>query len=42
MIENLLAGFSLFSAPTSLFALAMGVIIGMVIGAIPGMKEHLG
>ncbi|HLR29851.1 MAG TPA: tripartite tricarboxylate transporter permease [Paenalcaligenes sp.] len=38
MIENLLAGFSLFMAPTSLLALAVGVVIGMVIGAIPGMS----
>src|SRR5690625_1487989 len=38
MIENLVAGFSLFLDPWSITALIIGVFIGMLIGAIPGMS----
>jgi putative tricarboxylic transport membrane protein len=38
MLGELLAGFMLFSEAESLFALISGVLIGVFIGAIPGMS----
>lgn len=38
MLNDILAGAALFADPFSLAALAIGVFIGLIIGAIPGMS----
>ena len=42
MLENLAAALSLFAHIENIFALAGGVAIGIVVGAIPGMTSTMG
>ena len=41
MLENLAAGFELVANFESVFALAGGVLIGVIAGAIPGLSATM-